>query len=106
MKCLRIFLVSFAIVAAVAQASRPVPTESEYLRETSRGTLVNDGGVFFVLIFELIKEPPAGYHLRFSFENPEDERSPIVEPGLLKVEGSEILVESAAFGLHAEQSRV
>ena len=92
MKLLALLL---ALLSMVAVAAPPEPVKSEYLETTGGGFLIARGErAYYAMNFRIIKELPEEYVLKFSFQNPK-RRSPVIEDTRnLKIEGTEIAVQS------------
>lgn len=56
--------------------------------------MIEKGIPIYAMNFEIIKDLPHGYFLKFLFENPRKRQPPITETRRLEIEGNSILVQS------------
>ena len=75
-------------------AAPPKPEESEYLKTTGGGFLLEEGKPVYAMNFQITKQLPRNAELRFNFENPKKGAPDISETKNLEVSETEISVQS------------
>ena len=81
-------------VASTVTAGPPRPVESEFLKTTGGGFMLEEGLPVYAMNFEITKDLPSGYHLTFLFESPKKGQPPIKAIDYLKADENHIVVRS------------
>ena len=80
--------------ATSALAMPPKAEESDYLRTTGAGFMLEAGAPFYALTFEILQPLPDEVRFEFRFENPAAKREPLTQTAKLEINDDSVVVES------------
>ena len=90
----RLVVLLALLVVTSSFAEAPKPAESKYLKSLMGMLLAGGGDVRYAMTYEIKDTMPDQFVIRVSFQNPKIGEAPLTEPGLLRIDGSHLLVQS------------